>query len=220
MNSELGRTSKTELKIWCTKRRGRIARKPDPARAPGPSRRPPVPGPGLGPRVPGRGHRPRALGPGLGLGSGAHRGISGPGGVMGGYMGLWGGRGADAFYWGGPKKLGPPRFLFLPSPWSSPSLANPAVKCLGAFHSFSISSAVFANSFVTSPSDVFCTANELPCHMFPRDRLPRNCPVFFLLPAVHAYGQGPCETGFHAPLHAVASQEEDGHRLTWKISTL
>ena len=73
----------------------------------------------------------------------------------------------------------PPRFLFLPSPWSSPSLANPAVKCLGAFHSFPISSAVFANSFVTSPSDVFCTANELPCHMFPRDRLPRNCPVFF-----------------------------------------
>ena len=110
---------------------------------------------------------------------GAYRGPGGSCWVMGGYMGLWGGRGADAFYWDGPKKLGPPRFLFLPSPWSSPSLANPAVKCLGAFHSFSISSAVFANSFVTSPSDVFCTANELPCHMFPRDRLPRNCPVFF-----------------------------------------
>ena len=110
LNSELGRTSRTELKIWCTytKRRGRIARKTDPARAPGPSRRPPVPGPGLGPRVPGRGHRPRALGPGLGLGSGAHRGISGPGGVMDGHGGLYGVMGGS---WGRCFLLGRAKIL-------------------------------------------------------------------------------------------------------------
>ena len=34
---------------------------------------------------------------------GAYRGPGGSCWVMGGYMGLWGGRGADAFYWDGPK---------------------------------------------------------------------------------------------------------------------